>query len=233
MARSLVLIAVLATLLAWGLDLDGWLHGGTADGASRALRVLRTAACAWLPWVRPGEPVDRRALGVALGVCAVADVLLVGLRWFLPGVALFGVAQVLLWRRAATGVELTGGAARRAAAGALFGWAVLLWWLSPGLLARGLLGPVGAYGLVMLGSVGVAVLAWQTGARPGAEGRALAAGMALFAVTDVMVGAGAAWPEDATARLVRLHTGWAYTPALVALAWSVRGASASGGEAAA
>jgi hypothetical protein len=52
--------------------------------------------------------------------------------------------------------------------------------------------------------------------------------MALFAVTDVMVGVGAAWPDDPAARLVRLHTGWAYTPALGLLAWSVRRAPGPG-----
>jgi uncharacterized membrane protein YhhN len=229
MARTLVLIAAAATLIAWGLDLDGWRRGDvSAEGASRALRVLRTMLCAAVPWVRPGETADRRAVGSALAVCAAADVLLVGLRAFLPGVALFGIAQALLLRRAAVGVDLRGPAARRAAAAALAGWALLLLALSPGLAARGLVAPVGAYGVVMLGSVGVATLAWWTGARPGAEGRALAIGMALFAVTDVMVGVGASWPDDPAARLVRLHTGWVYTPALGLLAWSVRRAPGPG-----
>lgn len=199
-----------------------------SEPLSRALRVARTVLCAALPWLwvtRP-DPIDRRRLAIGLGLCAAADGALVGLAAFVPGVLAFLVAQVVLLRRAADGLWSALRSDRATVGRTLVAvgliWLGLLALLGPPLAARGLLVVVAAYGFVLLATVAAAALGHRIGTHPGPPGRRMVWGMICFALCDVLVGVGAALPDDPLARLARLHTGWFYTPALILLASSVR-----------
>lgn len=221
-------LAIALTLVAWALDLHGWMRSTPSDDISRTLRVLRTGLCAALPWIwlPHADAVDRRRLGLGLGLCALADGALVGLAAFVPGVLAFLVAQLVLLRRAADGLR-SAIATRRATALRTLGLAGLIWLgllalLGPPLAVRGFLPVVAVYGLVLLATVAAAALGHRIGRHPGPTGRRMVWGMLCFALCDVLVGVGAALPSEPLARLARLHTGWFYTPALLLLASSVR-----------
>lgn len=159
-------------------------------------------------------------------MCAAGDVALVSLGWFVVGVALFLGAQGVFLVRAARGVWAGVQRRRAVAVGAALGaagvWGASMAALGPGLSARGLSGVVGVYGAVLVASVTMAILGHGVGGHPGAAGRRMVWGMVAFTVCDVLVGVGAAAPDDPWARLARLHTGWFYTPALLLLGSSVR-----------
>ncbi len=229
--RVLVGLAIATTLIAWALDLRGWLTATSTGEASRVLRVLRTVLCAALPWIwlPDADRLDRRRLGAGLGLCALADGALVGLAAFVPGVLAFLVAQLVLLHRAADGVwaaRTERAAIARTLAAAALVWLALLALLGPPLAERGLLPVVALYGLVLLGTVAAASLGHRIGRHPGRAGHRMVWGMVCFALCDVLVGLGAGLPAHPLAQLARLHTGFFYTPALLLLASSVRRSAA-------
>lgn len=229
-ARWAFLVALLATLLALALDvahLSGALPA-PLDGVfwSEQLRFGRTVACAlvgWLCWAAARERVDAAWLVAACLLCVPADFYLILARDLKTGIGIFLVVQMVFIVRHARSLVWHRLAARRytvAAALTLALYAVGNAVLYPLLAPKGLAVPVMAYSAVLLLACLSAWCLTSDPRYPTVNARLAFAGMVLFVLCDITVGAGAALHPSLAGEVVRAATGLFYTPSLLLLAIS-------------
>lgn len=195
---------------------------------SEQLRFWRTVACAVVSLPCLGAVRDRMDAGLlvlACMSCVPADYFLILARDLATGIGVFFAVQILFIVRHARSLRWRDLAAKRHAAAAVLAVALHVLGnlvLYPLLSPKGLALPVMAYSAVLL----LACLSawWLTSdpRYPTVNARLAFAGMVLFVLCDITVGAGAALTPSAAGDLVRAFTGVFYTPCLLLLAISAR-----------
>ncbi|MCC6621166.1 MAG: hypothetical protein IT385_07920 [Deltaproteobacteria bacterium] len=197
---------------------------------SLALQFARTALAMLLVplgW-RLAAPADRRLVAALFLGLLVADWLIILERELVAGVMLFLVLQLGWIARHARGLRAAWRDPPRRRTlvllflGVLVAWAGSVPVLAGPLEAAGLLAPLGAYSVVLLASVFVALTTPLTGALPPRAARMVVIGMIAFAACDMTVALGAAHRGTLVGDLADLATGLFWAPAIVLLALSMR-----------
>lgn len=201
------------------LDLRQLLRTGSYENrAARALKlgsIVAIAALTWIPGDGHGE-VTLLRLAFVLTVCG--DALFSLLRRFVAGVAVFALVQLVYVARHLSAFHGTPGQLGVLAALLAIG-GVLFTSIRPGLRAKGLAGPVGAYIALSAVSLGVAAGQFWSAEVPFEVALRSTVGIALLAACDASIGARTVL-EGPRRQWLGFATWALYLPAMLALASS-------------
>lgn len=204
--------------------------GAALRSVSLTLQYVRTVVAVALFAVclrRAAPGRDRLTMMPVALLILVADWLIILQGELVIGVMTFLVVQLLLIARHGRGVVAAfRDPLKRRQAIMTYGAALVASALSGPVLigplkAAGLIVPLGAYGIVLVVSLGFALTSGLTGALPQPEARYAGIGMAFFSACDMTVALGAAYAGTVTGLLADAATGLFYGPALALLALSI------------